>query len=155
MIGTRKKEKGPEFFGSTWRPLGLGVPIKMGPAKFSLGTGLLLTYAYVNTGSYKILKAKPKDEEDGRAVEVDSEDEGFRDQSTHFFRPGMDLKAELEIKFSDYFLTSFGWSSAYYVPQEIGGSFFSMGMDQLEKSLWRIHQAFVMLHFRIPVKTSL
>jgi hypothetical protein len=152
MVGTRKKEHGPEFYGATWRPIGLGVPVKMGPTRFTLGTGLLITYAFVNIGDYKIADAIDEDIEAGK---VRVEDLEYREQITHFLRPGMDLKAELEIKFTDSFLTSFGWSSAYYVPQKIGGGIGSLGMDELKKSLWRIHQAYFMLHYRIPVKANI
>jgi hypothetical protein len=150
MLGTRTKEAGPEFFGATWRPIGLGVPLKMGPAMLSLDTGLLITYAFINTGSYKIPDQSNKDIEKNPRTEIT-----FRDQTTHFLRPGMDLKLELEVKFSDSLLTSLGWSSAYYIPQKIGGGIGTVGADQLEKSLWRIHQAFVMLHYRLPVKAKI
>lgn len=145
MVGTRQKEHGPEFFGATWRPIGVNVPVKMGPARLSLGTGLLITYAFVNTGDYKIIDNKKKLEEGkDRTPE-------YRDQITHFLRPGMDLNADFEVKFSESFLMSFGWSSAYYIPQKIGGGIGTLGSDQLEHSLWRIHQAYLMAHYRIPV----
>jgi len=150
MIGTRKKDAGPEFFGATWRPIGLGMPVKMGPATLSLDTGLLITYAFINTGSYKIPNQSKEEMEENPRAEVT-----YRDQTTHFLRPGMDAKLELEMKFSDSFLTSVGWSSAYYIPQKIGGGIGTVGADQLEKSLWRIHQAFLMMHYRIPVKAKI
>ena len=150
MLGTRKKDSGPEFFGATWRPIGLGVPVKMGPARLSLDTGLLITYAFINTGSYKIPEQSNKELEKNPRTEVT-----YRDQTTHFLRPGMDLKLDLEVMFSDSFLTSIGWSSAYYIPQKIGGSIGSVGADQLEKSLWRIHQAYLMMNYRIPVNAKI
>jgi hypothetical protein len=150
MLGTRAKDSGPEFFGATWRPIGLGVPLKMGPARLSFDTGLLITYAYINTGSYKIPDQSTKELEENPRAEIT-----FRDQTTHFLRPGMDLKLDLEVQFSESFLTSLGWSSAYYIPQKIGGSMGTVGADQLEKSLWRIHQAYLMMHYRIPVKAKI
>ncbi len=150
MLGTRTKDSGPEFFGATWRPIGLGVPVKMGPATLSLDTGLLITYAFINTGSYKIPNQSNEDIEKNPRTEIT-----YRDQTTHFLRPGMDLKLDLEVKFSDSFLTSLGWSSAYYIPQKIGGGIGSIGADQLEKSLWRIHQAYLMVHYRIPVNAKI
>ena len=150
MLGARTKDSGPEFFGATWRPLGLGVPVKMGPATLSLDTGLLITYAFINTGGYKIPDQSNEDIEKNPRTEIT-----YRDQTMHFLRPGMDLKLELEVKFSDSVLTSLGWSSAYYIPQKIGGGIGTVGADQLEKSIWRIHQAFVMLHYRIPVNAKI
>jgi hypothetical protein len=154
MIAPRKRPHGMELYGSTWRPLGVSIPIKMGPARLTLGTGLLFTYAYINTGGYNVID-NTEINDDGNRIVIEGEDPEYRDQVTHFTRPGMDLKAELEIKFSDSFLTSFGWSSAYYLPQKIGGSVFSMGIDNLENSVWRIHQGFFMLHFRIPFETTI
>lgn len=145
MLGTRKKEKGLEFFGATWRPLGLGVPIKLGPARLSIGTGLLITYAFINTGAYKIQDNANKE---GAPPE-------YREQVTHFLRPGADLNADFEVKFTDSFLMSLGWSSAYYIPQKIGGGIGTMGADDLERSLWRIHQAYLMVHYRIPVDAKI
>lgn len=151
MIGTRQKPHGPEVYGATWRPIGLGVPIKMGPARLSLGTGLLITYAFINIGDYKIA-----DQTDEELAELrDPNDVEYRGQVTHFLRPGADLNADLEIKFSDSFLMSLGWSSAYYVPQKIGGGIGTMGMEDLQKSIWRIHQAYLMAHYRIPVDAKL
>jgi hypothetical protein len=149
MLGTRRKEHGPEFFGATWRPIGLNIPVKMGPARLAIGTGLLITYAFVNTGNYKIVD-NAKELEEGTAREPE-----YRDQVTHFLRPGMDLNADFEVKFTESFLMSMGWSSAYYIPQKIGGGIGTLGADDLERSLWRIHQAYVMAHYRIPVTVRL
>ncbi|NRA47391.1 MAG: hypothetical protein HRU09_20775 [Oligoflexales bacterium] len=55
IISPRKEDKGLELYGATWRPLGLGIPIKMGNTKLSLGTGLVFSYLYLNLGNYKIL----------------------------------------------------------------------------------------------------
>jgi hypothetical protein len=151
MLGSRKTPHGPEIYGATWRPLGIGLPIKMGPARLSLGTGLLITYAYINTGDYKIVDQTDEELEDLR----DPDDVKFRHQVTHFFRPGADVNLDFEVQFTESFLASIGWSSAYYVPQEIGGSFGSLGMDDLQKSIWRLHQAYAMLHYRFPVEAKL
>lgn len=149
MLGARTKEHGPEFYGATWKPLGLGIPLKMGPARLALQTGLVITYAFVNIGNYKIPNESEKELKEDPRKEVT-----YRDQVTHFLRPGAELNLDFEIKFSDNFLTSLGWSSAYYIPEKIGGGMGSIGMDQLEKSLWRIHQAYLMAHYRFPIKAN-
>ena len=110
----------------------------------------MITYAFNNTGSYKIPNQSNEDIEKNPRTEIT-----YRDQTTHFLRPGMDLKLDLEVKFSDSFLTSLDWSSAYYIPQKIAGGIGSIGADQLEKSLWRIHQAYLMVHYRIPVNAKI
>jgi len=150
MLGLRTQEGGPEFFGATWRPVGLGIPVKIGPTKLSLNTGLLITYAFLNTGNYKIPNQSNEELEKNPDTELT-----FRDQVTHFLRPGADLNLDYEVKFTKNFLTSIGWSSAYYIPQKIGGGIGTIGADQLEKSLWRIHQAYFMVHYRIPVKANI
>lgn len=150
MIGPRRSPHGPEIYGASWRPLAIDLPLKLGPTRLSIGTGLMITYAYVNTGDYRIVDQTDKELKDLGNAAIK-----YRAQTTHFLRPGADLNAEYEVKFSSEFLMSLGWSSAFYVPQEIGGPFFSLGADDLQKSLWRVHQAYLVLHYRMPVQVSL
>lgn len=104
MLGTRKEPHGPEFYGATWSPLSVGLPVRMGPARLSLDAGLVLTYAYVNLGDYKLV-----DQTDDELKSLHRGDEvRYRRQVTHFFRPGGELGLDLEIAFSESVLTSFG-----------------------------------------------
>ena len=124
------------IYGITWRPLSLGLTlIQSKPLRFTLSTGLLLTYAFL----YSDLPELP---------------------DTHFFRPGLDIGGEIELAFSRSFLISFGWFSGFYIPQGFGT--FGMGpfgdkatSDNLSKTLWHFGQAFIKLHFRFPYTTNL
>ncbi|NRA47390.1 MAG: hypothetical protein HRU09_20770 [Oligoflexales bacterium] len=73
---------------------------------------------------------------------------------THFVRPGLDLRLALEIKFSPSFLTSIAWTSAYYIPQKIGGGVFEMSKTK-SQNLWRLHHGAFLLHFRVPYEANL
>ena len=44
------------------------------------------------------------------------------------------------------FGVSFGWASAFYVPQQLG----TLGLGPLDDSVWHVGQAFLKLHFRFP-----
>lgn len=90
------------IYGITWRPISAGLPLLGRPARgassratsrVTLGAGLLLTYAFVQSDSLP---------------------------TTHFVRPGVDLMLEVELAASESFLVSFGWASQLYVPQRLG-----------------------------------
>jgi hypothetical protein len=124
------------IYGITWRPLSLGLTlIQTKPLRFTLSTGLLLTYAFL----YSDLPELP---------------------DTHFFRPGLDIGGEIELAFSRSFLISFGWFSGFYIPQGFGT--FGMGpfgdkatSDNLSQTLWHFGQGFIKLHFRFPYTANL
>lgn len=118
--------EGTSMYGANWRLLGVGLPLLRMP-RLSLGTGLNLSYLYLG-GSEAI-------------------------PETHFFRPGLDLSASVELPLSKSFLVSFGWTSFFYPPQELGGDFLAWG--DREKSIWHIGQAFMKLHFRFPYTVNL
>ncbi len=121
------------IYGVTWRPLAIQPPIIKSP-RLSVGAGLLLTYAYITTEA-------PNDKEQLPAGD------------THFLRPGIDLRAELEIPLSELFLLSFGWSSAFYIPQKLGGSI--VEVEPFDQSTWHWGQAYFLLNFRVPYKTRI
>ena len=127
------KLRNTALYGITWRPLSLTFPLVEGDSgRLALGAGLLLTYAYLTSDLPEL-------------------------PTTHFLRPGIDVGAELEIAFSPHFLVSAGWSSGFYVPQELGA--FGTGpldsAEALHRTLWHFGQAFLKLHFRFPYTTSL
>ncbi len=115
------------IYGVTWRPLGLNLPLIAGDAvQLRLQAGLLLTYAFVSSSLPTI-------------------------PTTHFFRPGVDLGAELEIFPSPIFGFSLGWSSGLYIPQVLGGFGVTPpeGGDSRAR-LWHFGQAFFKVHVRFP-----
>jgi hypothetical protein len=116
------KQERVGLYGASFRPLGIGLPFTRTP-RISLGVGLLFTYLY-----------------------VDGEDAGLG--TTHFLRPGLEPVLDIEIPFSDSFLTSIGWASGFYPPQRLGGPVFEWGA--VDASIWHIGQAYLKLAFRFP-----
>lgn len=112
------------IFGVTWRPLGLTQSIGDGALRLRLGAGLLLTYFFLYSDVLP---------------------------TTHFARPGVDLGAEIELGLTENFLVSFGWSSGFYIPQQVG----SFGLGPIDQSIWHLGQGFLKLHFRFPYSTTL
>jgi hypothetical protein len=112
-------------YGVTLRPISLGIPI----GALSISAGALVTYAY-----------------------FDGEDIGG---TTHFLRPGLDARAELEVAITESFLISAGWSSAVYIPQTLGGGVGDVSFSTASDTVWHIGQAFGVLHFRFPYETRL
>lgn len=123
------------IFGMTWRPFGLNLPlIDSSTLRLGVGAGLLLTYAHISSN-------------------IDGMQE-----STHFFRPGVDLRAELVLQLSPGFLLSGGWSSGFYLPQKIKGEgrgFAALGSPKNDDCIWHVGQIFAMLNFRFPYTTTL
>lgn len=117
--------RGTGLYGITFRPVGLGVPLFSGPVSLNLGAGLLLTYAFLHSDVLP---------------------------TTHFLRPGVDLKAELEFKLSKSFLISVGWSSGFYVPQKLGTF---LEVVPIDEGIWHVGQGFLKFHFRFPYKVKL
>lgn len=125
------------IYGATWRPLAVEPDFGSERVRFTVGAGLMLTYAYISTELTPEQQAAQPDLHNG---------------TTHFFRPGVDLRAVMEVKLAEQWLFSVGWSSAFYPPQELGGDFLAWG--SLERSAWHFGQAFALLHYRLPYQTS-
>ena len=113
------------MYGATWKPLGFGLGLTPSPVRLSLDAGLVLTYAYMYSETLP---------------------------ATHFLRPGLQLSADLEFQLSKSFLVSMGWASAAYLPQRLG-SFTET--QPLSGSIFHVGQAYLLLHFRVPVTVSL
>ncbi len=113
-------------YGATWRPLAIGFSLIRRP-RFTINTGLLLTYAYMYSDTIR--------------------------QPMHFLRPGIDLKLEFEIPVAKWFLISIGWASQFYIPQRVGGS--PATAAKPNRAIWHIGQGFILLHFRMPHTTIL
>lgn len=123
IISPRLRNTG--MYGVTWKPLELGVPLSEGPARLSVGGGLLLTYAYLHSGTLA---------------------------NTHFLRPGAEVGVDLELQLSKNFLISLGWESALYVPQELGGWGLP---DRVRDGIFHVGQAYLQFHVRFPYTTHL
>ncbi len=127
---------GTGVYGVTWRPISLGFPLsspkragfrEKSRGSLDLQAGLVITYAFI----YSDFAGVP---------------------TTHFIRPGIDLKLEAELMASDSFGLSFGWASQFYVPQKLGE--LGIGEQPLEGSIFHVGQAFLKLHFRAPYETA-
>jgi hypothetical protein len=124
-------EDGTSIYGATWRPISVNVPLKLPGMKLKFGAGLVMSYSYIDIAANGDVPAS----------------------TTHFFRPGLDLRAHLEIPLTESFIVSLGWSSGFYVPQEVGGDFSAMGEG--DQSLWQIGQGSLVFNYRFPFKTKL
>lgn len=118
------KYKNTGIFGVTWKPIGFGVMAGEGAAHLKLDLGLVLTYMYLYSDVLP---------------------------TTHFIRPGLEPKLELELMATKSFGFSIGWASAFYIPQELGG----FGMAPIDQAIWHVGQAYVLFHFRFPYKTTI
>lgn len=136
------KTENTGIYGTSLKPIELSIPLLKKP-RLAVGLGVLLTYMFVDADAGGV---NAKREDDFRP----EQDEAF---TMHFFRPGLDLNASLEIPFTDSFLVDFGWSSAFYPPQKINGDFFEWG--ELDDSIWHVGQAWMRLHFRFPYEASI
>ncbi len=110
------------MYGLSLRPIGVNLPLIDGDVDFKIGLGARLTYFHMHSRTLP--------------------------SPTNFLRPGLDVKAEMEVPFSDTTLISFGWDSQFYIPQTLGGSILEVG--PLSDSIWHVGQGFVKLHVRIP-----
>lgn len=119
---------GTGMYGASWRPLSIGLTWSREPVRFvtSIG-GPRITYLFIHSRTL----ASP----------------------THFLRPGLDARADLEIPFSDTVLLSARWTSELYPPQQVGGSILEWGPPG--ESIWHVGQATLMLHIRFPYTTRL
>jgi len=117
-----------QMYGVVFRPLALGLALLRHPARFSVGAGVLATYLYIDTSLFQ--------------------------GGMHFLRPGVDLRAELEIPLGRAFALSLGWASQFYLPQEVGSGLRGLG-DGIHHTIWHVGQAFVLFHFRFPYDVTL
>jgi hypothetical protein len=129
---------GTGMFGVSWTPIGLTL-VSTGQqragdwnksrGRLVIDTSLLLTYLFVfNTLGLEFVP------------------------STHFFRPGLELKAEIIISATKTFLISFGGGAQIYVPQKLGNW---LEFGPLDRAMWLTAFAFFKFHFRFPYEVSL
>lgn len=123
IISPKYRDTG--MYGITFKPLGLGLPLSSSPVRFTVGAGLVLSYAYIFSDTLP---------------------------DTHFLRPGAEVGADLEFQLAKSFLISVGWESTFYVPQELGGLGLP---DTLGDGIFHVGQAYLQFHFRFPYSTRL
>ena len=126
------KVDGQQMYGITFRPIGLGLALGRTP-RLGLDASLLLTYAYYQSD----------------LIDGGSE--------THFLRPGIGVRVDVEFPITRSFLMSLGWQSQFYVPQAFGSFGVSPdeGKDFLSNTIWHIGQGYLMFHFRFPYTTNI
>lgn len=115
------------MYGAVWHPIGIGVPLLKDPVRFSVGADLALCYLFIHSRTLP--------------------------EPTHFLRPGLGLRAVVQVPLSETFLLSTGWASDLYLPQPLGQPPWSFW--PLDASLWHLGGPFLKLHVRIPFTTSL
>ncbi len=125
------------MFGATWTPIGLTLlntgqnSARMGNKSrghLRLDGNLLLTYLFVfNTAGYAV-------------------------PTTHFLRPGLELRTSIIINVTERFLLSFGGGAQLYIPQRMG-RFFEIG--PIDENMWLSVFAFLQFHFRFPYEVTL
>lgn len=114
-------------YGISWRPFSYGIPWIRKGVRFSTSAGLRVTYLFLHSRTLP--------------------------SPTHFVRPGLDLKAYLEIPFSDTVLVSLSWASHFYPPQRLGGH--PLQFVPFEDAIWHVGQGTLKLHVRVPYRTRL
>ena len=110
-----------KIYGVGWRPVSLGSTLMKEPVRVAANMGAVLTYAWIGSPTLG---------------------------TTHFLRPGIDLRLDLERALGERFLISASWTSRFYPPQQIGADPTVLG--ELGDSLWHLGQAAVLLHLRFP-----
>lgn len=123
------KVRNTGLYGVSWTPVGMDLPLFGKPGdviRAGLSGELLLTAAFLHSDVLP---------------------------TTFFLRPGAGVGAHIELQFTKTFLMSVGWTSGFYVPQELGG--FGLGnLDALDHSIWHVGQGWLKFHVRFPYTTS-
>jgi hypothetical protein len=109
-------------WGATWELLGLGVPIISDPVRLSVDAGLIFTYLFIHSDTLS--------------------------SPTHFVRPGLELRVDLEIPFTDDLLMSLGWASQLHPPQKVGG--YPWEVFPLDQTIWHSGLLYLQWHVRVP-----
>lgn len=126
------------ILGVTWRPISLGIPLhRQDGFQARLSAGAILTYAFIWS-------------------------DVLEPRFTNFLRPGIDLKAEAEVRLHPSLYVSFGWTSQFHVPQQLGPNPFVVEQafidgipGTLSGAIWHIGQPFLMFHYRFPYDVNM
>lgn len=115
------------MYGAVWRPFGVGLTFLDKPVRVSTNAALDLAYLFIHSRTLP--------------------------EPTHFLRPGVNLKLDVEVPLSETLLVSTGWSSDLFVPQPLGGS--PLEVLPLDAALWHLGGPYLLLHYRFPLELSL
>lgn len=125
------------MFGATWSPLGLTLlstgksssrDLHKSRGRLIIDAHLLLTYLFVfNTA-------------------------GFAVPTTHFLRPGVQLRTQIILTVTERFLIGLGGGAQLYIPQRMG-TLFEIG--PLNENMWLSVFAFLQFHVRFPYEVTL
>lgn len=118
---------GTQMYGISWRPLSLGVPLVKKGVRITASVGPRLTWLFIHSTSIP--------------------------SPTHFLRPGLDARLNMEIPVSQRFRFSVGGASQVYIPQRIGAGFFEIG--PMRENIWHIGQLYLKFQVRFPMRVSL
>jgi hypothetical protein len=114
-------------YGAVWRPFGLGVTLLDEPVRVSADAAIDLAYFFIHSSTLP--------------------------EPTHFLRPGLNLRLNVEIPLTDSLRLATGWSSDFFVPQPLGRP--PWEILPLDPALWHMGGPYLMLHVRFPYRMSL
>lgn len=148
-----------QLYGANWGLLGVGVAPKLGPLRLGISAQLQVSAFYLSSDLdlQALATQGSADSMDNMMMSDSSEDPAEEEGTSMFFlRPGLSLAADLEIPLKkDAFAVSIGWKSTAYLPQDIGGGVLDMSFDNLDGSMWLMHQVYLDFHFRVPYSVKL
>jgi hypothetical protein len=147
-------QENTSIYGANWSLIGFGVAPSLGPLRLGVGAKLELSAFYLSSDLDLTQSSDQADAQSMMMATMNSvSDEGT---SMFFLRPGLSLAGDLEIPLKkDAFAVSIGWKSTAYLPQDIGGGVGDMSFDNLDNSLWLMHQVYLDFHFRVPYSVRL
>ena len=144
-----------QIYGANWSLMGLGIAPGLGPLRLGIGAKLELSAFYLSSELDLTQDTAQADMQSQMmsTMMTSSDSDGT---SMFFLRPGLSLGGDLEIPLQkDKFAISIGWKSTAYLPQDIGGGVGDMSFDNLDNSLWLMHQVYLDFHFRVPYSVRL
>lgn len=147
-------QENTSIYGANWSLVGLGVAPSLGPLRLGIGAKLEVSAFYLSSDIDLTQTDTQADAQSMMMANMNAaSDEGT---SMFFLRPGLSLAADLEIPLKkDAFAVSIGFKSTAYLPQDIGGGVGDMNFDNLDNSMWLMHQVFLDFHFRVPYSVRL
>ncbi len=121
------------IYGANFRPLSIGIPLlKSKDFKSNINLGINITYMFIHSDTIF-----------------------DKSGSMNFFRPGINIQLDNNIRISKKFLFSFGIDTYFYIPQEIrdGSPILEIGNSQ--RWIWFCGQPYLMVNLRLPYKTKI
>lgn len=116
--GAEPDGNGMDVYGLSIRLVSLGMHPAGRIGRFGFSVGLIGTYAAITT-----------------------------DEHTDFLRPGVDVRADLELDWDGPWFVGVGWNSLFHIPQDWGTS--PGGSRPGSPPLWHIGQAYLLFNIRV------